>query len=555
MTSLQIIEEQTYKFLENETPEVVVIKGAWGVGKTFAWKKYLSKAQKHKKIALNKYSYVSLFGINSLDALKFAIFEKSVDIKSIGEEPNLETFNNSISLFKKSIPFLKDGAAFFRLNDLVGRALSFLSVNKTIICLDDFERMRLDAQDVLGLISELKEQKKCKMILIMNDEGLSQEAKTKYDIYREKVVDKEFDFYPTPEECAQIVFGNDEFQKNLKERCCNLGIKNIRIIKKIKKFWEEVSPFLESYEEETKHSVMTSVVLFTYALYAKNEKVPDYEFIKKMNSYDFIVEKRDEDNPEKKKQDHWKNILRSYGYIETNELDLQIAAAIERGYFIYSQIKQELEKYNNGIKINKSDNSRIRAWEKYHNNFDDNATDLVSSIYEATKNHIANIAQAHLSSSLWLLRELGANDKADELIELAVSKRVDADFFDLNKYMFRDRVSDQKMIDRFAKVFSERRPTKTPLEVLKDISSNNGWSPEDEIVLAALSADDFYNLFKAEKSEQLTAYIRRCLDFGRYTDSSERQKLIANNATEALKRIAGESKLNQLRVKKYGIDA
>jgi len=48
----------------------------------------------------------------------------------------------------------------------------YLTVNRTIICIDDIERRRknLDLRDVLGLITRLKEQKHCKVWLILNDE-------------------------------------------------------------------------------------------------------------------------------------------------------------------------------------------------------------------------------------------------------------------------------------------------------------------------------------------------------------------------------------------------
>ncbi|MCK4502104.1 MAG: hypothetical protein KAU22_03655 [Desulfuromonadales bacterium] len=69
--SIAVLEKQIGRFLASETSEVMSIKGAWGVGKTYAWNRYLSNAKQQHKIALKKYSYVSLFGINSLQDLNF----------------------------------------------------------------------------------------------------------------------------------------------------------------------------------------------------------------------------------------------------------------------------------------------------------------------------------------------------------------------------------------------------------------------------------------------------------------------------------------------------
>jgi hypothetical protein len=73
--STNLVREEVAKFLARVTPEALCIRGKWGVGKTFAWGKALEAAQADKRVALKSYSYVSLFGVNSLDELKFAIFE------------------------------------------------------------------------------------------------------------------------------------------------------------------------------------------------------------------------------------------------------------------------------------------------------------------------------------------------------------------------------------------------------------------------------------------------------------------------------------------------
>ncbi|MDA0782722.1 MAG: hypothetical protein PQ612_09750 [Rickettsiales bacterium] len=558
--SIKIIEEQIYRFLKSDTPEVIAIRGAWGVGKTYAWETYLKEAQKKSEIALDRYAYVSLFGVNSLDALKFAIFEKSIDKKLIGEKPELKTF------VKNCIPFIEDVSKVIRADALMSRALSFLSVKKAIICFDDFERMRLDAQDVLGLISELKEQKLCKIVLIFNDEGLSDDAKAKYDTYKEKVIDKEFNFLPTAQESAEIVFSktNEQYSEKLQERCCKLGITNIRILKKIQQLAKDLKPFLENKEEETKHNALSSLVLFTYALYKKSDKFPEVDFIKKQN-VDFISfmiikqmgnkEKQIEDTPEEKKIIQWRSILEDYGYSNSDELDIEIANSVERGYFIEENITKEIKKYDDNIIINKKDKSLTDAWNLYHYSFDDNHEEVVKKMYEAVKNHAKHISQSNLSASIKLLRDLGADKKADELIELAISSNNDPEYFNINHYTFRHRVEDQKMLDRFAEEYRKKRPQKTLIEVLERLISTSGWSMDDVEVLANSSEEDYYNLFKSKKSNDLTNYIRACLQFRRVTNSHEQEKynLIVTNTEAAVRKIGSESELNKLRINKFEI--
>src|SRR5262249_21129001 len=151
------------------------ISGHWGVGKTYAWNRFLKDAQAAKKIALPRYSYVSLFGINSLDEFKYAIFENSVGSGQIGIEPSLETLQSNTTAAaarfgRKSLWFLQQVPL---VKNYVGGLgpVWFLSVKQTVICIDDIERRGagLTVRDVMGLASHLKEQKACKVVLILND--------------------------------------------------------------------------------------------------------------------------------------------------------------------------------------------------------------------------------------------------------------------------------------------------------------------------------------------------------------------------------------------------
>ena len=63
-----------------------------------------------------------------------------------------------------------------------------------------------------------------------------------------------------------------------------------------------------------------------------------------------------------------------------------------------------------------------------------------------------------------------------------------------------------------------------------------------------------YQLFKSiNDKERLMGFVRACLQFGKFQNSGNEEKEIANRATDALKRITKESKINELRVKAYGI--
>jgi hypothetical protein len=68
-----------------------------------------------------------------------------------------------------------------------------------------------------------------------------------------------------------------------------------------------------------------------------------------------------------------------------------------------------------------------------------------------------------------------------------------------------------------------------------------------------MTVDDFYKLFKAEKALDLRHLIKATQNFTRISPPQEVYLRIAQTAAEALARIGRESRINRLRVEKYGI--
>src|SRR5690606_5431594 len=72
-------------------------------------------------------------------------------------------------------------------------SLMFNQVKDAIICFDDFERMsnKLDIKDVMGLANQLKLERNCQVVLILDESKTENENKKKYAEYKEKLVDAE----------------------------------------------------------------------------------------------------------------------------------------------------------------------------------------------------------------------------------------------------------------------------------------------------------------------------------------------------------------------------
>lgn len=556
--TIEIIKTQIGQFISSATPEVMAIKGEWGVGKTFSWNKFLKEGAGRKQVSFEKYSYVSLFGVNSLEAFKFSIFENVIDRDLIGTEASIDSFKKNTSsllksLGKKSVKFFHESSLLDGFNPAI-ESLSFLSLNRILICIDDLERKGddLKLRDILGLISLLKEQKKCKIVILLNE---GEEGLEEYKKYKEKVVDLEILFSPTPEECASIAFdSNDEVQNSLSVQTQKLGIKNIRILKKIERLLRLVKPLTENLEPEIEHQVVKSMALYAWCYYSSegDSSIPPLKYVTKLG-YSFSGIGAEKDISEKEKQ--WKSILQKYGYTLTDELDLVLANVVETGYVVEDEFSHAANLKNQQIIAEKSVDSFHQAWRSYHDSFDNNQDDVIATLHTSFLQNVQNISQINLNGTVTLFRELGNDGLASEIIDHYIKERKEnIDLFSLKEKNLYGDVTDSEILTKFRQVYVDSVTVETASEVLARIADKNGWNPDDEVVLANTTADEYYELFKNEKGERLSLYVNRCIRFGQSAGATEQRSQIASRATEALLRIAGESEVNRSRVRMFGVE-
>ena len=279
---------------ENDNNGIAIaITGSWGVGKTFFWKKFLEKnarseqernflpysiKRKFPNFFDKKYAYISLFGIENLADLKTAICS-NLSSNHFKEEvtPDIE-----IPLFVKkglakisTLNFSKKGfSGSVRLLD----ALLFLQVQDAIICFDDFERMsnKLDIKDVMGLANQLKLEKNCQVILILDEDKAEGDNKKKYAEYKEKLIDEEIKITSV----EPLIRAN---AKDIEESLVGLMVKfadeleihNFRFFQKVIKLYKA---FRKQLSEEVADSTKEIILIRVLQCYFISDFGEKYEF-------------------------------------------------------------------------------------------------------------------------------------------------------------------------------------------------------------------------------------------------------------------------------------
>ncbi|MDD9176459.1 hypothetical protein PVK63_16440 [Aliivibrio sp. S2TY2] len=541
-----LVKEQIQKFLATDKPEVLAIKGGWGVGKTFSWEQYVKEFKGY--CALKHYSYVSLFGAKSLDDIKKATFLNTIDTHNIGQPLNIKSRSKS---WTESLQGIKIKGV--SVGDMLG-AVSQLAMDKTIICFDDLERHSkgITIKDFMGLVSYYKEQKSCKVVLLLNEE-VGDETFNDYQKYKEKVVDKQLHFEPTAEESFDTMYSKDDDIKDYVRHCCvSLNIKNKRIITKIEGHIQDSLGQLVNagFYLSIQQQIIRSVVLLSFSYYgsgSEHKYIPSFKYL----TYNKSAFAHDYDEELKKEADenNWDTFLTQYGSGWLDELDLALASGIKQGFFDREKLSTLCSSKQSAINIQNKSKKLDEAWDVFHGSFEADEVDVIRAMEAGLKDVVGSASPSQFSSGLSVLREIGGNGvtKADELIALFIDTRkkdyevFDLDSFEANPFGVRDK--------EFARSLREAHRIHAPVITIESIlekrKGTNSYNVGEPEILDRMSKDEIKAMFLSFKGKELYENIKVFILLSG-SNASLKEKV-----DTALDEIAAMSPLNKSRMGKF----
>jgi hypothetical protein len=553
MTSTALVQGELGRFLESADPEVLCVTGDWGVGKTYTWQKILDEAKAKKTNALARYSYASLFGINSLDGLKLALFENLEFL----DAPPATIFEESVHGVKSLAALVKKFGGVASALPYVGTALTkagplfFSLIRNQIICIDDLERRGggLDVKDVFGLISFLREQRACKIVLLLNADALD-EDKSEFDKYFEKVVDARLVFAPSALEAAEIALaGTDKLSELLRADSEALGITNIRVIKKIERLSRQIEPLLTRFAPEVLKTAVHSIVLFGWSKFQPN-LAPPLAYLSGNQMERFIS--RDKGKKVTPEELEWDAIITAYQFTHFDDFDRELLKFVDTGILDFKNVESRAAEFDRQVALRKESGSYEQAWRPFHDSFGDNLDEVKASIVQGLKNSVHVASLTGLNESIKLLKEIGFRDDAKDLLDFFSTQKLDRSFWDPTRDHFRSGPYDPDIENEIASQQAKLVESFVPdLELVRACETYNAEAIKK---LAEVSIDEYYRMVKSKDGAELRRLIQAGLNFKRIANASPEMREVVRRMEEALKRVGSESTLNALRVRKYGID-
>ena len=316
--SVKDLKKKLNNILTKDESVVVSINGKWGVGKTYFWHQF------KEQLTDKKVAYVSLFGKETISSIRTDIFLQVISKKK-------KAWHTTAKHIKDiTIPYIGIGITLLDKQDF----------KDIIVCFDDFERLSssMELKEVLGLISELKEQKNCSVVMILNEDELRDNKET-LDKYKEKLIDYEFSYDPRPFESLEILqdkltaFKEYPLQKYLTRHKIN----NIRVISRIINALNDFS-FIESDIKDVPE-VTTEIVGNIIEIAAINAQTSSFlELIEYANKR-ILPDASDKLKKNKKYEDLLSLISKAYGY------SYEAWGYSYEAYFLKSDIVTKLFEY------------------------------------------------------------------------------------------------------------------------------------------------------------------------------------------------------------------
>ncbi|ECF5953121.1 hypothetical protein FNJ09_03920 [Salmonella enterica subsp. salamae] len=562
-------------FLQSDN-KVLVIKGDWGVGKTFLWNKYYNE----NKNNLNQvaYSYISLFGKNSLPDLKKDVFHSATAIKKDKVESSFihqtEVASGIYSYIPwlnpkeetvHKIPFLKPFMKYadnipllFKATNAIAN-LEYSLINNYLICFDDLERRGngLSIKEIMGFIDELAQRKNCKIVLIFNEESLDNESdRHTFNSYREKIVDFELKYNPSVEKnFNHIFFKNDIEYEHILYLLNKFSIKNIRFLRKLRQLLLTFDKHLKGADTYVKNEFVSHAFILCYGYYLNIDGLP-YEQLKiNLRDGPWFSLSTQEDDQDTTADKAFRN-LRNTIPIQPSELDENIDFYIQNGYLSNeTDLSNLIKRKNREIELHRLNRKISDIWSMYHESLNDNEVEFIEKLKNVIEDESKNISLSEFDEIICTLKDF----------EIDCISYIDTYFSEIhNKINFTDKrltyrlrkIRDNDIKSRLNEQIKLIRSSECNISAIaKKLSESNSFNPEDIHYLSSLSVNDFVIWMKG-RGNGVVDEIREGLFMlqGIQGDNSVHEQII-QKVKEALIMIASESKINYLRVKNiFNID-
>ncbi|ENQ3287604.1 hypothetical protein ACEOXO_003605 [Vibrio cholerae] len=532
---MENFEKNVISFLNHDEKQVLVIKGKWGVGKTYKWNKIIN--DKSNNLKFSNYSYVSLFGLDGLKELQSRVFYNACPLTSESQLSKVKSKLKEVGNIARNIPQV---AKYSNAMSVIENSL----VNNYLICIDDLERKseKFSMSTLLGYVSNLSESNDCKIVLIFNDDTLNDKDKNEIDRYREKVIDLELEYSPKSIENIDIEFALHKSREVISNIFKSENLNNIRIIKHIKWNIDGLMRFIENAEDAVKDLLISKIAILTYVHHEPSIHIRANEINRVFEHYN--------EQDERDKYKNLRNRISALGYMYYSGYEAEIVNYIENGWLDEELFSKNIASINQR-QIDRNISSKLtKVWGLYNNNFSATNNEVINGFECFLEEHLNSISVGDLNPILDTLAELKEGfDKSiwlDKFVALNLGSS-NASLLEQLKQM----TTNEELLSQIASHEKDIFQHHSIYTVLYKIVTNRAWNPEDEQYLSNHNVDEIYEFLITDKNFDLMAVVRQFIRIIGLKQDDKPITIFRRNLHDALIKVSKRDKLDRHRISHF----
>ncbi|GLS90366.1 hypothetical protein GCM10007916_14330 [Psychromonas marina] len=442
----------SYYFNFDQAPEyAVLIKGAWGSGKSW----FVQKALERFKESSGKYLYVSLYGMVCFEDIENAFFEQMHPVLS--SKGMKLTSKIAKGLLKATIKLdLDDDGKSETTTKIPTDALNLPDYLKNtdsfVLVFDDLERCSMNIGDVLGYINQFVEHQGYKVLIIANeDEILEKSDKDKcYSRAKEKLIGKTFELVPNTNLALESFINSSSdtiksfYQDNIDNITTVYSSSKCKNLRHLKQALWDFERFFDALPESTfdkselKEELLKIFLSFAFETRSANYSIQEISRVK-----DSIYQDAFNKDKENKTKSMYSLLSSKYPMINFSDSLVEESVWVEffdKGIIDEEKIKTSIE-CNKYYQDNNTENW-VKLW-RYHDLSDEEFEELVGLVnqevneYKFTDYHVVK----HIAGLFMRLSDIGL--VLDDKLNILGKYKVYIDFLFENQHLPSD-LNDNK---------------------------------------------------------------------------------------------------------------
>ena len=509
---------QLISLIDNADLKVIALTGAWGTGKTHLWNEIRKESQDP---IVEGARYVSLFGLKDINQLKLKVVQSALPVG--GESSSLT--EGLMKTWKVSVDALKKVHEGFSALDELALVAVPVALRNRFVVIDDIERKHasLSVDEVLGFVDEYSQNFGTRFLLILNSDQFSAPTDSAlWATFREKVVEEELRFTPTPGEAFDIAVPNlnSPYRAMARTAVDACGITNIRVIRQAYRLVVRLLGATGDMPLAIQARTVPSIVLISALANKAIKNGPTLEYVAGYNrgSSDFMTRylgqegDASKENAEDSTPAAWKVLLSKLGINSSDEFEELVVAFVCDGKHDANAIEAIVQGYQHNENRTESRNLAHAFFERFNWDVTDCDDDLVADAVKL----IARVADL----DAYTVTALGK-----QMADLPDGAKLEEDLIDgwlahfatiADKTEFGESPFRQPLHPKLKAAIDDARDARihsaTVVDAIKYLLENSGWGHREEAAMRAATIDDFETAMRTLKGRDFKLFVLKGLD-------------------------------------------